>query len=199
MKLYDDMPFQRGDTLFGASDKIEEDHGLSLIGREYIHQDREYDTGSWVRVRVCKNTSGIRLVGGKCVTFRVKPRCLHGTLVDGYSVAWMQETAIIDDLLLRGVRPNDLFYVVVSGPCEAYPFDTPISCGDYLHTVPGGDVRSPDLANKSGRLMKADFDHEKVRLARAIMNVAGRSMVDRPIGNDPTDRILIQAGYGAWS
>lgn len=200
MKLYDDMPFQRGETYFGPQGKIDPEAGRHLIGREYIHQDQSHETGALVRVRICKNVSGIKLIPGKLVAFQVKAGRLHGAYAIGHATdGYRQETAVVDDLLLSTVPRDDLFYLVLSGPCLAYPSQGPISVGEFLHPHMGGNPTSTDLANSCGRVQGATFECKGIHFAAAMRNVVGRAMSARPVGNELTDRILIQAGFGTWS
>ena len=194
------MPFQRGETYFGLQGKIDPEAGRHLIGREYIHQDQTYETGALVRVRICKNLSGIRLTPGKLVAFQTKAGRLHGTYATGHTThGYHHEGFVVDDLLRYAVPRDDLFYVVVSGPCLAYPSAGPISVGEFLHPHRGGDPTATDPANPCGRVQGATFECKGIHFAEAMRNVVGRAMSARPLGNELTDRILIQAGFGSWS
>lgn len=206
MKLYDDMPFRRGETFYGITGRSEpgktepaDDH---LLGREYIHQDHSHDTGGWVRVRICKNISGVRLVPSKAVSFAVKAGRLAFTEATGHATGGSDErVAIVDDLLGYPVPPNDLFYAVIHGPCLAYVgVGSPVSVGDYLHPSRGGSSLSKEIADPAGKIVVADFGQQGYALARAIQNVVGRAMSGAPMGASSHSMILIHCGYGMnWS
>ena len=199
MGFNDTLPFLRGETYFGIGRKHDDDAGNNIVGREYVHQDDTYDTGGWVRVRVCRNVSGIKLLPGKCVSFRMAPGRLLNTEVVGYAVKGVCESsAVVDDLLKYQVPKNDLFYVVVSGPCLAYPMNDNIRVGDQLHVGVEGSSQATDPSDKSGRVRKASFDYTGYDLACAMGHIVGRAMSSVTAGGTYRDRILIQAGFGSW-
>lgn len=199
MGFSDTMPFVRGETYAGIGRELDDEDGGSLVGREYVHQDDTYGTGAWVRVRVCRNVSGMKLMAGKCVAFRTSPGRLLNAEVVGYATkGHVEPSGIVDDLLRYQVPRGDLFYVVVSGPCLAYPVDSDIHVGCYLHTSPGGNQFATDPNDPCGRVCKAEFDRRGSDLAMAVGHVIGRAMSAVTAGKTYRDRILIQAGFGSW-
>lgn len=200
MSFVDSLPFLRGETYFGIGGKSDDTTGSNLVGREFFHQDDTYDTGSWVRVRVCRNVSGVKLIPGKAVSFRVRAGRLLNCDVIGYATQGIKGPAgIVDDLLKFNVPKNDLFYCVMAGPCLAYPVDGDIRVGDHLHVVGSGSSTSTEVSDLAGRVCLANFDHRNPDdYAFAIGHVVGRAMSAVTSGAAYRDRILIQAGFGAW-
>lgn len=199
MGFSDSLPFVRGETFFGIGGKPDDLAGDNLVGREFIHQDDTYNTGSWVRVRVCRNVAGVKLIPGKCVVFGTKPGRLLNADVVGYATKGYDEpSAFVDDLLKFNVPRDDLFYCVVSGPCLAYPIDGDIRVGDLLHASHGGSLRSISITDGAGRVQKAIFARSGDDLAHSIGHIVGRAMSAVTSGVVYRDRILIQAGFGAW-
>lgn len=196
----DTLPFLRGETYFGLGGKPSDSAGDNLVGREYVHQDDTYETGSLVRIRVCRNVSGIKLIPGKCVTFRARKGRLLNCDVVGYATRGSKEpSAIVDDLLKFNVPKDDLFYCVVSGPCLAYPIDCDIDIGQHLHPTSCGASTSTELSDMAGRLCSANFDGlTQADLAFAIGHVVGKAMSAVTSWTAYRDRILIQAGFGPW-
>src|SRR5512135_3738317 len=178
MAFNDSLPFIRGETYFGIGGKPDDMAGDNLVGREFVHQDDTYDTGSWVRVRVCRNVSGIKLIPGKAVSFRVRPGRLLNCDVNGYATKGIKEpSGIVDDLLKFNVPRDDLFYCAICGPCLAYPIDCDCHVGDHLHVVGCGASTSTELSNLAGRVCLANFDQPNLDdHSFAIGHVIGRAM-----------------------
>ena len=93
------------------------------------------------------------LAGAATLTTATAPAPLLGlgySSVQGYcavgsnGAAGPEKTAVVDDLLPRklAVAPYDLFYVVVSGPCLAYPSITvaDLVCGQSVSGISVGDL-----------------------------------------------------------
>lgn len=93
------------------------------------------------------------LGGSSTLTTNTAPAALKGlgySSVQGYAACGSdgatgaEKTAIVDDLIPRGavVAPYDLFYVVVSGPCLAYPSITvaDLVCGQSVSGISVGDL-----------------------------------------------------------
>jgi len=166
MGMFDNLPFQRGSTYFGVAggataSTLDDTSAANLVGREYIVQDNTYNTGSWVRLRICRNDSGGTLQPSRLVKFA--PISVTGESVIGYNQSAAgaltqasvvgyaaigstqaqapEKTAVVDDLLRFNVPSFDLFYVVVQGPCLAY---ASITGADYSGGTTANQVSPGD-------------------------------------------------------
>ena len=142
MGLFENLPFKRGATHFGAPGgavvpTLDDTAAAQYVGREYIHEDETYNTGAWVKVRVCRNDSGIALVPGRLAKVGPAPTafnlggsnvagnqglgaCVGYANVGSSATVGPEKGYVIDELLKYNVPPYDLFYIVVKGPCLAY-------------------------------------------------------------------------------
>lgn len=107
---YDNLPFEKGKTLYGGS-VPSSGANYAFIGHEFDARDSA--TGRKVRVRAVKNASGITLYGKQPVTL-----IPNGTEINGYARLPTDRFVGLDDGLdSNGVVANDVCYVVVKGPC----------------------------------------------------------------------------------
>ena len=224
MGLFENLPFDRGATHFGAPGgavvpTLDDTAAAQYVGREYIHEDRTYNTGSWVKVRVCRNDSGISLVPGRLAKVGPAPTAynLGGSNVAGNqglgacigyantgstaSVA-PEKGYVIDELLKYNVPPYDLFYIVVKGPCLAYTSSATadfadsntIGVGDFLHAA----TAASSQAGTAGRVAVAGFAGTAGSvIAAQLANVVGRAM-SSAASTQTNTQILIEAGFGLW-
>lgn len=183
MGLYENMPFARGNTYFGqtggaVAPTLDDTAAANYVGREYVHMDNTYGTGTWVKVRVVRNDSGISLAPG--FLCKVSPQAptaynLSGSTTAGsigfaaalgYTIqgngsiaapASPEKGYVIDELLTFSVPKYDLFYVVVKGPTKVY---TSVTAGDYLD---GGT-----------QIAVGDFLHAATAAASTSNSTAGR-------------------------
>lgn len=147
---------KRGDTFYGPTSTIPSSYGGSSLALEGV-PGRFIDSISTApNVRrsgrkVCgilvRNDSGITLVGGLAVAWSAGYR---GTRVSGFPVSDGAEVAGIVDPWYggTGVRDNDLFWIIVKGPCEVH---TPYQAsgafngdawaeGDVMYVLTGSSV-----------------------------------------------------------
>ncbi len=188
--VYENLPFQRGTTYGGADNTI----AVQYEGKEYLHQDLYYGTGEYVRLRVCRNNSGISLAPKRAVKFN-KTAGKPWSDVAGYADVTAERSGIVDEKLPAGGAPTgDLFYVIVEGPTLAstsLAADTTnsIAVGDALHAQTGATTG----ATTSGRVGEALFTGATSVLAGQVENVIGYAMSARTTANTGSD-ILINAG-----
>jgi hypothetical protein len=188
--LYENLPFARGST-FGATATTDAVH---LDGKEYIHQDRYYGTGMFVRVRICRNNSGQAILPKTAVKFNLTAG--KGRYdVAGSSTVTAEPSGIADEFLpTSGVPDKDLFYVVVEGPTIARTSmagsaENVITVGDKLHALTGATTG----ATTAGRVYTALFTGATSVLAGQIQNVVGTALSAKTTANTNAD-VLINAG-----
>ncbi len=189
--IYENMPFRRGAT-YGAADNTV---AKQYEGKEYIHEDQTYGTGLNVRLRVCRNNSGVALQPKRAVSFNLTAGVGFSD-VAGYSATVAEKSGIVDDLILgtAGVPNGDLFYVVIEGPCLARTSligadANSIAVGDALHA----QTAATTGATTSGRVGEALFTGATAVLAGQIANVVGRAMSAMTTAQTNSD-VLINAG-----
>ncbi len=171
--LYENLPFPRGGTWGTTDTTVRPD----LEGKEFIVQDTYYGTGYMVKLRVCRNNSGIALVGKRAAKFNLTAG--KGlTDVAGYCTVAGEKTAIIDDRLpASGAPSGDLFYCVVEGPVlvksgSAASVANSIAVGDYLQALTAATTG----ATTAGRVGEADLTGATSVLAGNIFGVIGVAM-----------------------
>ena len=189
--LYENLPFKRGAT-YGATSNTA---APQFEGKEYIHEDMAYGTGAYVKVRICRNNSGVTLLPKRAVKFNLTAGKGFWD-VAGYATVAAEKSGIVDEFIPVGVGvPNgDLFYVVVDGPCLASTelagdVNNNIAVGDGLQATSGATTG----ATTAGRVGEAVFTGATAVLAGQLANVVGRAMSAMTTGQTATD-ILIFAG-----
>jgi hypothetical protein len=127
---YEDLPFSRGATFFNGetipSTLVTGDQGggFNLEGKEYVHEDVTYGTGFYVRVRAVRNSSAHNILPGQLVDLSATTNYYSQTVKPGTNVLSQTTTANTysfpaDEFLpAAGVPPGDVFWIVVSGPCQ---------------------------------------------------------------------------------
>jgi hypothetical protein len=224
MGLYENMPFARGATYFGmpggaAVPTLDDTSAANLVGRDYIHMDNNYNTGTWVKVRVMRNDAGIALQPGRLVKVGPAPTAyslggsnIAGNIgvgsVIGYAnvgstgAAAPEKGYVVDEMLTYNVPPYDLFYVVVKGPTLIYTSLTAadfsdtntIGVGDHLHVA----AAATSQATTAGRVAVASFAGTVGSvIAGQIVNVVGRAMSSAQ-STQTAYKLLVEAGYGVW-
>lgn len=188
--LYENLPFKRGAT-YGTTDTTFATH---LEGKEYIHEDQAYGTGVYVKVRICRNNSGITLLGKRAAKFNIVAGKVDQD-VSGYADVTSERSYIIDDLLpALGVPNGDLFFVVIEGPCLARTGlaadgTNVLVAGDLLHALTAATTG----ATTSGRVGPAVLTGATSVLALQILNIVGRALSAKTTANTNAD-VLINAG-----
>lgn len=221
MGLYENMPFSRGNTYFGqqggaAIPTLDDTSAANLVGRDYIHMDNTYNTGTWVKVRVLRNDSGISLQPSRLVKVGVAPTAynLGGSNVSGLvgigsvtgyanvnAAAGPEKGYVVDEMLTFNVPPYDLFYGVMKGPTLAFTSLTAadfadtntIGIGDHLHVA----AAASSQATTAGRIAVASFAGATAVLAAQMANVVGRAMSSAQ-STQTALKLLIEAGFGVW-
>lgn len=188
--VYEDMPFARGAT-FGTTDST---IGTHLEGREFLHQDKTYGTGRWVRVRVVRNAATIALAPKRALNLK-SAAGVAGGQVNGYAGTQAQYTLIADEFLPSGgAAVGDLFYAVVDGPTLALtPRDAAdvnvINVGDSLHAQSAAATTSVT----AGHVMTAVFTGATAVLQGQIANVVGVALSAKTTANTDAS-VLINMG-----
>lgn len=178
--VYENLPFARGAT-YGTTDST---IGVSLEGREYVHQDRTYGSNRWVRVRVVRNSATIALAPKRLVTCKAVAG-KDEMEVDGYCDVDAERAYVVDEFLpSSGAAVGDLFYVVVEGPTLATTSldggaNNVLAVGGYLV----GQTSAASTSTTAGRVMPAVFTGATLVLAGQIQNVVGRAMSAKTTGN----------------
>ena len=224
MGLFENLPFRRGSTYFGVAGgavvpTLDDTAAAQYVGREYVHEDFTYNTGAWVKVRVCRNDSGIALAPGRLAKVGPAPTsynlggsvvagnqglgsCIGYTNVGSAAAQAPEKGYVIDELLTFNVAPYDLFYVVVKGPTLAYTSSATadfadtntIGVGDMLHCA----TAASSQAVTAGRVAVANFAGTLAPvIAGDISNVVGRAM-SAAASTQTNTQILIEAGFGLW-
>jgi hypothetical protein len=224
MGLYENMPFSRGNTYFGqqggaAIPTLDDTSAANLVGRDYIHMDNTYGTGTWVKVRVMRNDAGIALQPSRLVKVGPGPTAFSlggsnvagnvgiGSVIGYASVgstgaAGPEKAYVVDEMLTFNVPPYDLFYVVVKGPTLAltsltaadFADATTIGVGDHLHCA----AAASSQATTAGRIAVAGFAGTVGSvIAAQVANVVGRAMSSAQ-STQTAYKLLIEAGYGVW-
>lgn len=188
---YENLPFLRGAT-YGTTDTT---LANQYEGKEFIHEDRTYGTGKFVKVRVVRNNSGAVLLGKRAAKFALVAGAVSDSQVSGYATVTAERSYIIDDLLpATGVPNGDLFFVVLEGPCLARTSmigadANAFAVGDYLHA----QTAVTTGATTSGRVGAALLTGATSVLAGNILNIVGRAMSAKTTANTNAD-VLIDAG-----
>ena len=221
MGLFENLPFKRGATHFGApggavTPTLDDTAAAQYVGRRYVHEDLAYNTGAWVEVQVCRNDSGISLAPGRLAKVGVTPTAFNlggsntaGNLGSGAcvgyanvgSAAGSEKAFVIDELLTYNVPPYDLFYIVLKGPTLAYTSSATadfgdsntIGVGDWLHAA----TAATSQATTAGRVATASFAGATAVLAAQVANVVGRAM-SSAASTQTNTQILMEAGFGLW-
>lgn len=148
--------FPRGQTFHGSGTAtLSSTYGTSvaLEGRVCISKAKAAEgdltarDGADIKSIIVRNTSGINLVPGDIVIWEAGYRRLR---VNSKSKLTACEIAgVVDDLLpSAGVRDEDLFHLIVSGPClaklSATAAEAVITAGDLLYAVTAATSQAPE-------------------------------------------------------
>ena len=140
--------FGRGETYHGTTETISSTYGESVILEGQIKIFRDTDPTDRKKPRsqrdvkaICvRNTSGFTIYAGRLMLWEADYR---GKRVAGYTNTLNCEVAgVVDDHVgSGGVRDNDLFWLIVEGPCTALlssvAADAVIVAGNQLVAVTG--------------------------------------------------------------
>jgi hypothetical protein len=118
--------FPRGTTFHGPSgfgSNIESDDLMDIqlegtvVEFDDVHPTTNaFRSGQRVKGIIVRNSSGIELVPGSLVTWASG---YENRRVDGYAnVSYKRAAGFVDDWLSFNVRANDLFVLIIDGPCR---------------------------------------------------------------------------------
>lgn len=192
--LYEDLPFDRGCTYGVTDDTL----AVYMEGKEYIHQDKTYGTGMFVKVRCCRNNSGATLLGKRAAKFNLTAG--KGEYdVAGYCTVTAERTGIIDDLLPpTGVPDNDLFWLVISGPCLARTAvdatNANVAVGDWLIALTAATTG----ATTAGRVYTDPLTGATSVLAQNLLGIVGQAMSAATTGNTNSNILINAMGVGRF-
>lgn len=191
----ENLPFPRGSTFYGNGTPNLTDVGaIALEGKEYLVQDSNVGDGTVV-LRVVRNVSGTALAAKRLVRFQSG---YEGRRVDGYGAVQNQWTYPVDDAYgSQTIANNDLFYVVVRGPClinsSLAGADTNWSVGDYVACC----TAATSQATTAGRLAQgtcAITGNTGPGIMKDIRNQIGRALTAATTNNTNTDT-LVDVGW----
>ncbi len=193
--LYENLPWQRGNT-YGAADNTV---ALQYEGKEYIIEDDTYGTGMWVKLRVCRNNSGIALQAKYAVAFNLTAG--KGEYdVAGYADIGGGRSAIVDDKIpATGVPLGDLFYAVVGGPVLARTglaadATNAFAVGDWLYALTAVTTG----ATTAGRVGADPLTGATSVLALNLLGIIGQAMSAKTTANTNADVLINAMGVGRF-
>ena len=109
------LPIARGTTYFdgGTTDSTSAE---KLLGTTRTVNDTVGETGNEVTLKLVRNESGSTLAAGRPVVYKTGER---GVSVSGYGSPYSARFAgYVDDAYASTIADNDIFWIVVDGPCE---------------------------------------------------------------------------------
>lgn len=191
MGRLESLPFDRGTTFYGLGNTPDLSlgaGGINIEGREYLAEVQNRPLGSkndtsgrFVRLRVVRNRSAINLLPKRLVRDAVGTPAagypLH-TGTDGY--VWQATDPIlgvVDEYLpSAGVKPGDLFYVVIDGPTSFISVTTgtpSIAAGAILAAATGTSAVSADAGFVTTMNLSSTTTAQLItRVGRAEANLA---------------------------
>jgi hypothetical protein len=179
-------PFERGSTFYNGMPIDTNDlGGVNLEGKEFEFEDEFHGTGHKVRVRVVRNSGAFNLKPKRLVTFDA---AAYGRRCNGHTAVDAAYAFPVDERLpAAGVVPNDLFYVVVSGPalCVTPNAGVAIAAGARLVGLTAASTNDAD----SGKITDA-----ATLVADEAANKVGRAMSALTVGQTNAD-VLVGVGW----
>lgn len=147
MSLYDDPPFDMGQTLGVTST----DDGKGWVGVVKVFPDYNPQTGN-IRSNRLKKCIAVRNLSGQ--TLRAKRAVAFSagsfSAVSGYTRLTNDQVAgVVDEYLSAGVAPNDVFWVTIDGPTELIASGQ-VAVGDALAAVTAHTTNGTDSAGTGG-------------------------------------------------
>lgn len=198
----------RGKTIYGPVNAIDTNNlvGADLLGIEKWFTDTQNVAGApqtrskrKILCRLVRNSSSINLLPKRGVSFKVGTL---GTEVDGYTRTTAQgDYAVTDEYLPSGgVRPYDVFWVVVAGPAMV----TTTLAADATNVIGQGDLlvaatAAASTGTTAGRFEVFAIDAASQSTAELLnikeaMNALGRAQSAKTTGNTGVD-ILVDVMY----
>lgn len=188
-----------GKTFFEGSAPSVTTQTIRLEGVQKSFQDLSVSTGTGAKVprsgrfrvaRLVRNASGITLQGKRLVSWQSGYR---GTRVDGYVRTSNAEAAgVVDDQLpTSGVVNNDLFWLIIKGPCL---IKTALEA-NANNVLVDGDIAvaltaATSQATTSGRFIALASSAATTQSGAALLNAIGRVMTARTTANTNTDTLV---------
>jgi hypothetical protein len=197
--IYENLLFKRGAT-YGSGAITPNTGGANLLGKIVFQEDPYYGTGMYIRLRYCRNDSGIALLPGRAVKFN-KTAGLGWYSVAGYCTLPGELTGIVDEFLPPGgVAVGDIFWVVIGGPVLATlpPGGATVAVGDYLWAATGA---ASTAGTDSGRLADAQASLTGLTVTgEQLLQVYGNAMSAAASTNATTapTYMLVNAGSPMW-
>lgn len=210
MAQWEQLPFPRGQTFYqnaAAGPNLTDTSGLTLEGTVWVVGDADslpigpgtpqpaYNQGQ-IWLAVVRNTSGIALQAKRLVKFQAT---FFRRRVDGYAFTTTQPCFPVDDQYgSQTIANNDLFYIVVKGPCLV---QTSLN-GDATNVLNEGDIvvnttAASSQATSAGRIALRDFSAATTLQLQGIFDSVGRAMTARTTANTATDT-LVRVGNLMW-
>lgn len=211
----DSPPFDVGQTYYGGAtiDTTDQTSGENLVGKEWVFEDEDYSqgyaqggaakpirSGKKVVRRVVRNASGTTLYAKRLVQFCAGTNGVTGTVAGDRFGCWMagnQNVSAgpcypVDEFVgAAGVPPNDLFYIVVQGPCRIQSdnavLNANINIGDL---VQAGTFASSTNSTQGGRLQSQNFAATQSVLADDILFGVGYAMTALTTAQTATDCLV---------
>lgn len=176
----DEAPlFPRGGTYHGG-DTIDANDlgGTWLEGKEWLVEDTINGTGAYVRLRCVRNVSGISLYPKRLVRYKDG---YFGRRVDGYTTTTNEAGYPVDDAYgSTPIANNDLFWIVVDGPCKVVNGTTVATTTVVAERDPLSALTAAASTGASttdaGRVRTVDMSGATAVLGNAILSIFGRAM-----------------------
>lgn len=169
-------PFPRGQTYYnGGTIDSANLGGVNLEGKEYVVEDSIYGSGQYITIRVVRNSAAIALLPKRLVAF---DNAFVGQRCNGYTTTSYAPGVPVDELLpVAGVPINDLFYVVMEGPCAvltdlAGGANNVVTVMDPLAAL----TAATSGATTAGRVATANTAGSTTSQRDSLLNVVGRAM-----------------------
>lgn len=184
------LPFPRGATFYnGGTIDSSNLGGVNLEGKEYRIEDLIYGTGQYVTLRVVRNSGSFNLLPKRLVTF---DNAFVGQRCNGYSAVSYAPCVPVDEQLpAAGVVPNDLFYVIMEGPCAVL---TPLDGGaDNVVAImdPVAAITAATSgATTAGRIATANTAGATTSQRDSLLNVVGRAVSAQTTANTNASMLI---------
>lgn len=184
------LPFQRGFTFYNGG-TIDSGNlgGVNYEGKEYRTEDTIYGTGQYVTLRVVRNSGSFNLLPKRMVSFDT---AYVGCRCNGYTTANYAPGVPVDELLpAAGVVPNDLFYVIMEGPCAVLTAldggaDNVINIMDPLVAL----TAATSGATTAGRVQTASTSGSTTNQRDSLLNVVGRAVSAQTTANTNASMLI---------
>ena len=188
-------PWPRGFTYYnGTTIDTSNLGGINYEGKEWRTEDTIYGTGGYVTIRAVRNSGSFNLLPSRLVTWDTA----HvGTRVNGYAAVSYAPSMPTDELLpSAGVVANDVFYVVMEGPCGILTAldggsDNVIAAVDPLAAI----TAATSGATTAGRIATANTSGATTSQRDSLLNVVGRAMSAATTANT---NLLLAVMAGRW-